>query len=98
MRQLQRLPARMSDRCRHGEGEDRVPGTLQGATWTHAERSPDRSPAGLYMDREPVFMAPEPARHGSRCRLAQRKTAWPVGEAPAAEMAARHILGIGRPL
>ena len=43
VRRLQGLQARMSDRRRHGEDEDRISGALQGAARLHAQGSHDRA-------------------------------------------------------
>ena len=53
VRRLQGLQARLPDRRRHGQDEDRVPGALQGAPRLHAEGQADRAPARLRALRQP---------------------------------------------
>ncbi len=66
LRELQGLPARMPDRRRHGEDEDR--GALPAATRARpaVARAPGRAPAALGAVGLAVAVARESARRGSR--------------------------------
>ena len=96
VRELQGLQARMPHGHRHGKDEDRIPGALQGTSRPHLEGPPHRPAARLRAPRQPHAVVAEPARHAAGCRAPQRKAAGLLGAPHAAEVAARHLLALGR--
>ena len=98
VRVVQGLQARVPDRRRHGADEDRVPRPLQAAPRLHAEGPAGRAPARLRACGEPRAVARQPARPHSRRGGARRTAARPVGAAPPADLAPRHVLARPRPV
>jgi FAD/FMN-containing dehydrogenase len=92
LRLLQGLPARVPDRRRHGEDEDRVPRRLQDQARVHGEGPAGRPAARLRLGAEPPAGARQPARRRAGGRTRRRALARPCGIAAAAALAARHLL------
>ena len=98
VRVLQGLQARMPDRRRHGEDEDRVPRPLQEAPRLHAEGPADRPSARLCACREPRAVARRTCATAfpARRALGEKLLGLSARRAPAA-MASRHLLARPRP-
>ncbi len=92
VRELQGLQARMPDRRRHGEDEDRVRLALAADARAVAEGSADRAPAALGAVGSALSVARQPARHAARRSAAVRAWSRALGAADAAALAQRHVL------
>ena len=89
VRVVQGVPARMSDRRRHGEDEDRSAGGARRAARRQRTELADRRTAALCADRRPHRAASQPAQRGPDAAPDGRALAGPRRIAPAARLAAR---------
>ena len=94
LRRLQGLPARVPDRRRHGEDEDRVHAPVAARARTVAAGARDRVPAALGAVGGAPAVAREPARNASGRGALVRGMDGAVRAARAAALAARHVRAI----
>ena len=91
LRELQGLPARMPDRRRHGEDEDRGAPSAAARARPSVPRSPHRGPAALGAVVGAPAVARQSARHAAGRGETERSVARLLGAALAARVAARHV-------
>ena len=76
LRVLQGVPARMPDRRRHGEDEDRGAGGARRTAWREMAGDADRGAAALCAVRIAIAGAGEPAQPRAAVALADANAAW----------------------